>query len=130
MLFLTFLKRFLLLAGFQLPIIAYTGKVALENILTPVLTILVVEIVAMMTMTSTKLMAAGANLATTLATFLSFSYLVLYYRSRRKEIGEEIKQTTNYKYEKISTIVKNVLMVSIPMTLSSVLSSINKNVDA
>ncbi|MBQ4529619.1 MAG: hypothetical protein IJA36_03250 [Lachnospiraceae bacterium] len=38
------LKRFLLLAGFQLPIIAYTGKVALENILTPVLTILVVGI--------------------------------------------------------------------------------------
>ena len=94
------------------------------------LTILIVEIVAMMTMTSTKLMAAGANLATTLATFLSFSYLVLYYRSRRKEIGTEIKQTVNYKYEKVSTIVKKVLMVSIPMTISSVLSSINKNVDA
>lgn len=102
----------------------------LEQIFKTVLTILVVEIVAMMTMTSTKLMAAGANLATTLATFLSFSYLVLYYKSRRKEIGEEIKQTTNYKYEKVSTIVKNVLMVSIPMTISSVLSSINKNVDA
>lgn len=102
----------------------------LEQVFKTVLTILVVEIVAMMTMTSTKLMAAGANLATTLATFLSFSYLILYYRSRRKEIGEEIKQTTNYKYEKISTIVKKVLMVSIPMTISSVLSSINKNVDA
>jgi len=102
----------------------------LEQIFKTVLTILVVEIVAMMTMTSTKLMAAGANLATTLATFLSFSYLVLYYKSRQKEIGTEIKQTVNYKYEKVSTIVKNVLMVSIPMTISSVLSAINKNVDA
>ena len=102
----------------------------LEQVFKTVLTILIVEIVAMMTMTSTKLMAAGANLATTLATFLSFSYLVLYYRTRRKEIGEEISQTINYKYEKVSTIVKKVLMVSIPMTISSVLSSINKNVDA
>ncbi len=102
----------------------------LEQIFKTVLTILLVEIVAILTGTSTKLMAAGANLATTLATFLSFSYLVLYYKSRRKEIGSEIKQSVNYKYEKVSTIVKKVLMVSIPMTISSVLSSINKNVDA
>ena len=102
----------------------------LEQIFKTVLTIVVVEIVAIMTTTSTKLMAAGANLATTLATFLSFSYLILYYKSKTKEIGTEIKQTVNYKYEKVSTIVKKVLMVSIPMTLSSVLSSINKNIDA
>ena len=44
----------------------------LEQIFKTVLTILIVEIIATMTMTSTKLMAAGANLATTLATFLSF----------------------------------------------------------
>lgn len=102
----------------------------LEQIFKTVLTILIVEVVAVMTNTSTKIMAAGANLATTLATFLSFSYLILYYKSRRKEIGAEIKQTVNYKYEKVSTIVRKVLMVSIPMTISSVLSSINKNVDA
>ena len=65
-----------------------------------------------------------------LATFLSFSYLVLYYRITRKEIGTEIIQTANHKYESVLRIVKNVLMVSIPMTISSVLSSINKNVDA
>ena len=102
----------------------------LEQIFKTVLTILLVEVVAIMTSTSTRLMAAGANLATTLATFLSFSYLVLYYKTTRKEIGTEIKQTVNYKYEKVSTIVKKVLAVSIPMTISSVLSSINKNVDA
>ena len=102
----------------------------LEQIFKTVLTILLVEVVAIMTSTSTRLMAAGANLATTLATFLSFSYLVLYYRTKRQEIGTEINQTVNYKYEKVSTIVKKVLAVSIPMTISSVLSSINKNVDA
>ena len=46
----------------------------LEQIFKTVLTILLVEVVAMTTFSSTKLMAAGANLATTLATFLSFSY--------------------------------------------------------
>ena len=102
----------------------------LEQIFKTVLTIVIVEIVAMMTAVSTKFMAAGANLATTLATFLSFSYLILYYKSKQKEIGTEIEQTVNYKYEKVLTIVKKVLAVSIPMTISSVLSSINKNVDA
>ena len=102
----------------------------LEQIFKTVLTILLVEIVAIMTSTSTRLMAAGANLATTLATFLSFSYLVLYYKTTRKDIGTEITQTVNYKHERVLTIVKKVLMVSIPMTISSVLSSINKNVDA
>ena len=102
----------------------------LEQIFKTVLTILIVEIVAIATSTSTKLMAAGANLATTLATLLSFSYLVLYYKVRKKDIAEEIHNTVNYKHEKISQIVKKVLMVSIPMTISAVLSSINKNVDS
>jgi stage V sporulation protein B len=102
----------------------------LEQVFKTVLTILLVEAVAIITSNSTRLMAAGANLGTTLATFLSFSYLVLYYKTTRKEIGEEIKQTANYKYENVFTIVKKVLLVSIPMTISSVLSSINKNVDA
>lgn len=102
----------------------------IEQIFKTALTIIVVEIIAILSNTSTTFMAAGANLATTLATFTSFSYLLLYYKSRRQEIGNEIISTVNYKYERVSTIIKNVLMVSIPMTISSVLSSINKNIDA
>ena len=75
-------------------------------------------------------MAAGANLATTLATFLGFSYLFLYYRSERKEIAAEIKNTVNYKYERVSEIIKRILFVSIPITLTAIMSSINKNVDS
>ena len=101
----------------------------LEQIFKTTLTILIVEIVAMVTNVSTELMAAGANLATTLAIFLSFGYLVLYYRIHRKEIAKEIKETTNYKYRRVSKIVKAILMVSIPMTLSSIMSSFNKIID-
>ena len=75
-------------------------------------------------------MAAGANLATTLATFLGFAYLMLYYRTRRKEIALEIKATVNYKYEKVLTIIKRILIVSIPIALTAIMSSINKNIDS
>lgn len=102
----------------------------LEQVFKTLLTIIVVEIVAILSNVSTEWMAAGANLATTLATFLGFSYLFLYYRSERKEIASEIKNTVNYKYERVSGIIKKILFVSIPITLTAIMSSINKNVDS
>ena len=56
------------------------------------LTIIVVEVVAILSNVSTEWMAAGANLATTLATFLGFSYLFLYYRSEGKEVAVKVVQ--------------------------------------
>lgn len=103
---------------------------SLEQIFKTVLTIIVVEIIAVLSGTSTEFMAAGANIATTAATFLSFSYMFLYYRTIRKEVGNEIKQTVNYKYERVWIIVKRILQVSIPMALSSIMSSLNKNIDS
>ena len=102
----------------------------LEQVFKTVLTFTVVELVAIFTTENTAFMAAGANIATTLATFLSFSYLFLYYRLRRKEIATEISQTVNYKPERIKSIIKRILAVSIPMSLSSLMSSINKNIDS
>lgn len=102
----------------------------IEQIFKTVCTIGIVEIVAYATSTSTEMMAAGANVATTLATFSSFAYLFMYYRLKRKEIGNEIQSSTNYKYENVKTIVKNILMVSIPLTLSSIMTSFNKNIDS
>jgi len=56
----------------------------IEQVFKTVLTIGIVEIVADATSTSTEMMAAGANVATTLATFSSFAYLFMYYRLKRK----------------------------------------------
>ena len=98
----------------------------IEQVFKTVLTIGIVEIVAYTTSTSTEMMAAGANVATTLATFSSFAYLFMYYRLKRNEI----QSSTNYKYENVKTIVKNILMVSIPLTLSSIMTSFNKNIDS
>lgn len=102
----------------------------LEQVFKTLLTIIIVEIVSFISGVNTKMMAAGANLATTLATFFSFGYLYMIYKSRIKERALEIKQTVNYKPERIRKIVKNILWVSIPMSLSSILSSLNKNIDS
>lgn len=102
----------------------------LEQVFKTLLTIIIVEIVAILSNVSTEWMAAGATLATTLATFVGFGYLGLYYKTIRKEIAAEIKTTVNYKYEKVTTIIKKVLMVSIPIALTAIMSSLNKNIDS
>lgn len=103
---------------------------SLEQIFKTTLTIILVEIVAIISNASTEWMAGGATLATTLATFAGFGYLYLYYRTRRREIATEIKSTVNYKYERVITIIKKILMVSIPIALTAIMSSLNKNIDS
>lgn len=102
----------------------------LEQVFKTLLTIVVVEIVAIISKTSTSLMAAGANLATTLSVLLSFSYLGLYYKSDKKEIANEMKETINYKKEPVIKVVKRILFVSLPITLSAIMSTLNKNIDS
>ncbi len=102
----------------------------LEQVFKTVLTVIVVEIVAILSNTSTELMAAGANIATTAATFLGFGYMYLYYRTIRKDVGNEILHTVNYKHQSVPIIIRRILQVSIPMALSAIMSSLNKNIDS
>lgn len=100
-----------------------------EQLFKTILTIIIVEIMIVVAGANTKIMAAGANLATTLATITSFFYLYLYYRMRRKEIGKQIVCSRNYPTKSILGTVKKILFVSIPMSLSAILSSLNRNID-
>ena len=109
---------------------ATANSQTLEQLFKTVLTILVVEIVAICSGINTKLMAAGANLATTLATIGSFMYLYMYYRIRRKDLAREIVESRAFPTKSIIGTVRNILKVSIPMSLSSILTSINRNVDS
>ena len=102
----------------------------LEQIFKTALTVIVVEIVAMISNVDTTMMAAGANIATTLSVFLSFGYLVLYFKVHKQELNGILKNSPNCKPDRIRTIIKNVLFVSIPITLSAVTSSLNKNIDS
>ena len=103
---------------------------SIEQVFKTTLTIILVEIIAIISNCSTQWMAGGATLATTLATFSGFGYLYLYYKTRRKEIANEIKKSVNYKYERVSNVIKKILMVSIPIALTAIMSSLNKNIDS
>ena len=103
---------------------------SLEQVFKTVLTIIVVEIVAILSHASTEWMAGGATLATTFATFSGFSYLYLYYKTQRKEMAKEIEHTRGGRQERVKTIVKRILMVSIPIAVTAIMSSLNKNIDS
>lgn len=78
----------------------------------------------------TSVMAAGANLASTIASAIGFIYLYLYYKNRKKGIWYDIrkehkKQSTNG----IGKMIKTILFLSIPMSLTALISALNKNID-
>ncbi len=78
----------------------------------------------------TVVMAAVANGASTVATAISCGYLFLYYQRVKREIWKNINTSTvEYKKERKVTIAKKILAVSIPISLASVVSAINRNVD-
>lgn len=113
-----------------------------EQVFKTVFTIIVVEFIYAIVGANTTLMAAGANLATTMAVVGSFIYLFAYYKIHKndkvdlsdvatheghikhvKEVERDISKKTIWQ------IVKAILLVSIPISLSSILASINKNID-
>ena len=102
----------------------------LEQIFKTLLTIVVVEIVGITTNLDTTFMSAGANLATTLSVLLSFGYLSIYYKIYKKHIANDIKSSINYQKENISKVIKKILLVSTPITLSAIMSTLNKNIDS
>ena len=78
----------------------------------------------------TAVMAAGANLASTIATAIGFIYLYVFYARRKKEIWEDINNGKECKQnDSLKKIVKTILLLSIPMSLASVVAAINRNVD-
>ena len=110
--------------------LAITAKSqGIEQIFKTIFTIILVEIIANITMNNTILMAGVANMATTVATFFSFSYIYMLYRLRRKESAIEISQSVNYIPTRIRKTLKKILKESIPVSLSSLMSSFNKNID-
>lgn len=102
----------------------------LEQVFKTLLTVIVVEIVGLSTNLNTTLMSAGANLATTLSVLLSFGYLTLYYKFYKRNIAIEIKNSVNHKHESLKKVVKKILFVSTPITLSAIMSTLNKNIDS
>ncbi len=103
---------------------------SLEQLFKTALSVILVELTAIVSGVDTTVMAAGANLATTISTFLCFFYLYRYYTVMKKEIKLEIKNTINHKPTRIRKTIKQIFSVSIPMSMSAILGTINKNIDS
>ncbi|MBO5059905.1 MAG: polysaccharide biosynthesis protein [Clostridia bacterium] len=75
-------------------------------------------------------MASGAQIATTISTILSFLYLVFFYNKRRKAIIEKIGSSDAPTIVKpLGQMFKSILMISIPISLGSIISAVNRLID-
>ena len=94
------------------------------------LSILLVEVICYLFGTAkdkTAIMAAVANLATTIATFISFIYLTSLYIKEGKYNRynkRKIRGMTNRQ------ILRNIIIIAMPMTISAILGALNKNIDS
>lgn len=93
-------------------------------------TIIFVEIAVVLTSTNTVFMAAAATAATSTAIIFSFVYLYKYYLTERKFISIKNEQGINKENKTFKSIVKTILWISIPISLTAILSSLNKLVDS
>lgn len=103
---------------------------SLEQVFKTIFTVLVVGQIASISSNNTILMAAGATIATTLATLFSVAYLYRYFIKRKKEVWQEVTLSTVLKKDSITKIIKNILVVSVPIALCALFSSTTKTIDA
>lgn len=102
---------------------------SLEQIFKTLFTIILVEQIASISSSNTVLMSAAATLATTLATFSSAFYLYKYFVKRKKEVWQEVVSSKVHKKDGVFTVMKNILLISIPMALSALFSVATKTID-
>lgn len=103
---------------------------SLEQIFKTLLTVAIVENIGKISGNSTIVMAAGATLATTLATLFALMYLYKYFVDRKKEVWQEVVSSSKNKKESVKGIIKSILLVSIPISLSALFSACSKTIDA
>ncbi len=80
--------------------------------------------------TPPEIMAAWANAASSIATMISFAYLIVFYMRRKKGIDEQIRRSAVSDL-KTSTgrLMRSILMLSIPISLASIITAVNRVVD-
>lgn len=75
-------------------------------------------------------MASGAQIATTLSTVISFGYLFIFYKRRKKIIFEKIASSDAPTITRsLIQMFKSILLISIPISLGSVISAVNRIID-
>ncbi|MDD6763836.1 MAG: polysaccharide biosynthesis protein [Clostridiales bacterium] len=80
--------------------------------------------------TPPEIMAAWANAASSISTIVAFVFLSCFYMKRKKALDENIKRSIDSEFHPSTRkLVKMILMLSIPISLASIITSINRVVD-
>ena len=98
----------------------------IEQLIKCVSTILIVVAIAG---NSPEVMATGATVATTLSTFLSLLYVIWFYKANKADIRERLSDSKPLVRESFSKIAKSILYGAVPISLGSIVASINRVVD-
>lgn len=103
----------------------------IEQLTKTICTVIIVEYIclSMGYQGTTGIMAAGANLATTIATFISCVYLFFLYSEKMKN-NKVYVADCYYKSERVIKILKKIIIIAMPLTISAILGSLNKNIDS
>ena len=116
---------------------ATSSSQILEQILKCVFTIGIVYIISINPVfpddkdLNAAIMAAGANFAATISAVISTIYIFIFYFKRRPEIMQQVKNSTVSLSDNtpLYKMFKNILLISIPISLSSIIAAINRIVD-
>lgn len=80
--------------------------------------------------TPPEIMAAWANTASSLSTVVAFAFLSCYYIKHRRVLSENIRNSVDSGFKPSTRrLINMILMLSIPISLASIITSINRVVD-
>ncbi len=103
----------------------------IDQVTKTITTVLFIESSVLLTVNpNTKIMAACTNLSATLANLFECLYLYKAYKKQRYEIGSDIKSSTESKRIGTYTILKEIISVAIPISLTAVIGTIANNIDS
>lgn len=102
----------------------------IEQILKTIITIILVEIIAKITYCNTELMAIASCLSLVLASIISFIYIFSCF-IKNEELEKNDYMLSSYRYNlTIKEILNKILYIAVPVTVSSFLVSVGKNIDS
>ncbi len=104
---------------------------SIDQITKTITTVLFIETSVYLTVNpNTSIMAACANLSATLANLFECLYLYKAFLKQKYEISQDVKNSINSKKLGTYTIVKEIISVAIPISLTAVIGTVAKNIDS
>lgn len=104
---------------------------SIDQITKTISTVLFIESSVLITVNpNTSIMAACANFSATLANLFECLYLYKAFLKQKREIAFDVKSSINSKRLRTLSILKDIISVAIPISLTAVIGTIAKNIDS